>query len=294
MLNTQPLVTIVIIAYNEERFIAEAIESALGQTYSDIEIIVVDDGSKDSTLTIARTYSPRVTAVSQANSGNCSFPRNAGLNLAKGDYISFLDADDILLPNKIATQMALLLQHPEAAFVVNDYCNFRDAIEQPNHFSTCPQLMGEFEKAASSTLLLQPGCGADIMLDENFTIASSPLFKTAAVKALGGFSTELYACEDYHLNYRLASNYPMLVNRELLFKRRLHGANMSSNTLKMSKYYTLSRLHLLADENDKMRRLKLKKIVNRHATNFLRRCIKGRNFKNLRSAAALKLRSIFM
>lgn len=294
MLNNQPLVTIVIIAYNEERFIAEAIESALGQTYSNIEIIVVDDGSKDSTLAIARNYSSKVTAVSQANSGNCSFPRNAGLNLANGEYISFLDADDILLPTKIATQMALLLQYPEAAFVVNDYCNFRDAVEQPNHFSTCPQLMREFELAAGDTLLLQQGQGADLMLEENFTIASSPLFRTSAVKSLGGFSTELYACEDYHLNYRLATQFPMLVNRELLFKRRLHGANMSSNTMKMSKYYTLSRLRLMSGEHNKVRKQKLKKIVSRHATNFLKRCVKERNFKGLQSAVAMKLSSVFI
>lgn len=293
MQNNLPLVTIVIIAYNEERYIAEAIESALGQTYGNLEVIVVDDGSKDATLTIAKRYSPRVTVISQPNSGNCSFPRNAGLHHAKGEYISFLDADDILLPTKIATQLALLSQYPEAVFVVNDYCNFRDTTEQPNHFSTCPLLMKEFE-LAGDTLFLKDGRGADIMLEENFTIASSPLFKTEIVKMLGGFSTELFACEDYHLNYRLATQFPMLVNRQLLFKRRLHGSNMSSNTMKMSKYYTLSRLRLLSAEKNKIRREKLKGIVNRHATNFLKRCIKDSNIKGAFSASVLKLKAMVL
>lgn len=290
MQNTQPLVTIVIIAYNEERFIAEAIESALGQTYSNIEVIVVDDGSKDATVAIANRYSPKVKVISQANSGNCSFPRNAGLKLAKGEYISFLDADDILLPNKIATQVEFLSHYPEAAFVVNDYCNFRDATEQPNHFSTCSLLMKQFELAASNTLLLTDGRAADIMLEENFTCAVSPLFRTATVEKVGGFCNELYACEDYHLNYRLASNYPIVVNKEMVFKRRLHGANMSSNSLKMTKYYSMSRLMLLMNENNVARRVKLKEIVKRHMHAFLKCSIKEKSAHGIVEALKIKLK----
>lgn len=292
MSDSQPLVTIVIIAYNEERFIAESIESALGQTYNNIEIIVVDDGSKDATLSIAKRYASRINVVSQKNSGNCSFPRNAGLMLAKGEYISFLDADDILLPQKISTQLALLKKYSTAALVVNDYCNFRDTDEQRNHFSSCPRLIREFDLAAHNTLLFPAGIGADIMLDENFTIASSPLFKTSAVLAIGGFCDKLYACEDYHLNYRLANKFPMVVSEELLFKRRLHGTNMSSNAMKMSKYYSLSRLMLLSEEKDQFRREKLKVIVKNHTTNFLKRCIRARDAKNLYSAIVMKLKAL--
>lgn len=292
MLIAQPLVTIVIIAYNEECFISEAIESALGQTYNNIEIIVVDDGSKDSTYSIAKSYEPKITVLSQANSGNCSFPRNAGLALAKGEFISFLDADDILLPQKIAKQVALLLDYPSAALVVNDYCNFRGKEEQVNHFSTCPQLMSEFKNAASNIILLPAGKGADIMLEENFTIASSPLFRASAVKEFGGFCTELYACEDYHLNYRLARKFSMLVSNDLLFKRRLHETNMSSNTMKMTKYYTLSRLFLLLSEENKQRKYNLKIITNKHATNFLKICIKKMKIKDLFGALMMKFKSI--
>jgi len=288
-----PLVSIVIIAYNEERYLSAAIESALAQTYENIEVIVVDDGSKDSTLEVAKSFVPKINVISQTNSGNCSFPRNAGLAIAKGEYISFLDGDDVLLPNKIAMQVELLLQHPEAAFVVNDYCNFRDLVQYPNHFSTCPLLMTEFESAQTDTLLLPKGRGADIMLEENFTIASSPLFRTSIVRSIGGFSTILYACEDFHLNYRVASRFQMLVNRELLFRRRLHGTNMSSNSMKMAKYYALSRLLLLSNETDKERRRKLKNITNRYATRFLKCCVKELRFKSISSALKMKIKSLF-
>lgn len=294
MMNENPIVTIVIIAYNEERFISQAIESALAQTYGCIEIIVVDDGSIDTTLKIAKNYSPSVTVVSQANSGNCSFPRNKGLSLATGEYISFLDADDILLPQKISQQVHLMKNFPDAAMVVNDYCNFRASEEQKNHFSSCPKLSRKFDETQSETLFLEKGIGADILLDENFTIASSPLFKVSSIKSLGGFCTELYACEDYHLNYRMAVNFPILVNKDVLFKRRLHGENMSSNLKKMSKYYSLSRLKLLEEENDKNRREKLRTIVKSHISNFIKRSVKDADFKNFCSAFSMKLKCLFI
>lgn len=103
-----PLVSIIIPAYNAEAFIADTIASALAQTWPRKEIIVVDDGSTDRTLWVAEMFlSPEVTVVSQPNSGAAA-ARNAGYRRAKGDYIQFLDADDLLSPDKIAGQVQLL------------------------------------------------------------------------------------------------------------------------------------------------------------------------------------------
>jgi glycosyltransferase involved in cell wall biosynthesis len=100
-----PLVSILIPAYNTERWINETLSSALGQTWPSIEIIVVDDGSRDNTLAVARRYeSAKVKVVTQENRGVC-YARNRALGLAQGDYIQWLDADDILDPNKISLQM---------------------------------------------------------------------------------------------------------------------------------------------------------------------------------------------
>jgi glycosyltransferase involved in cell wall biosynthesis len=101
----QPLVSILIPAFNAETWIAGAISSALGQTWVRKEIIVVDDGSKDGTLASARRFeSPLVTIVTQANEG-ASAARNHAFSLCKGNYIQWLDADDLLAPDKIARQM---------------------------------------------------------------------------------------------------------------------------------------------------------------------------------------------
>src|SRR5688572_32856810 len=99
------LVSILIPAYNAERWIGATIRSALAQTWPDTEIIVIDDGSRDGTLAIARGFQSRsVKVVTQPNTGAAG-ARNAALELAQGAYIQWLDADDLLAPDKIAAQM---------------------------------------------------------------------------------------------------------------------------------------------------------------------------------------------
>lgn len=283
-MQTKPKVSIVIIAYNEERFIKEAIESALDQNYENTEVILVDDGSKDKTVAIAKQFEPNVKVISQKNSGNCSFPRNAGLAIATGEYVSFLDGDDILLPNKISEQVAILQRYPEAALVVSNYCNFKGDEEQNDHFSNCPRLSSGFARLGSETILLVAGTSADIMLEENFTIASSPLFRMDRVRMLGGFRTELCACEDYHLNYRLGMEFPIVVNKQVLFKRRLHDANMSSNTLKMGRFYYLSRWFLYKEEIDADRKKRLEVIVKRNLMRFIKLAIKSKNLRGIKES----------
>lgn len=102
-----PLVSILIPAYNSERWIGDTIKSALAQTWPRREIIIVDDGSKDGTLSVARRFaSKEVTVVTQENQG-ASTARNKAFSLCQGDFIQWLDADDLLAPDKIAKQMAV-------------------------------------------------------------------------------------------------------------------------------------------------------------------------------------------
>lgn len=106
----QPLVSILIPAYNAERWIADAINSVLAQTWQNTEVIVVDDGSVDDTLTIAEKFSSRhIKVLTQENRG-ASAARNSALRQAQGDFVQYLDADDLLAPDKIEHQLRLLLE----------------------------------------------------------------------------------------------------------------------------------------------------------------------------------------
>jgi glycosyltransferase involved in cell wall biosynthesis len=107
-----PLLTVIIPAFNAERYIAAAIESVLGQTCGSFEIIVVDDGSADGTRSVVETFRQRVRYVHQRNAGP-STARNCGIELATGEFVAFLDADDLWHANKTAVQLACFRERPE-------------------------------------------------------------------------------------------------------------------------------------------------------------------------------------
>ena len=123
LISRQPLVTIVMPCFNHERFVAEAIDSVLAQTYLNIEVIIVDDGSTDDTLAIVRKYGAErssVTIISQQNRG-ISAALNAGLSRARGEFVAFIASDDVMLPDKTMEHVTFLTGHPEYAVVAGEY-----------------------------------------------------------------------------------------------------------------------------------------------------------------------------
>jgi len=103
-------VSVIIPCYNQARFLAEAIQSALDQDYPNKEVIVVNDGSPDNTREVAAAFGDRIIYIEQPNNGAAG-ARNAGIRASKGEYIAFLDADDVCLPGRLALQAAILDQH---------------------------------------------------------------------------------------------------------------------------------------------------------------------------------------
>ncbi len=117
-MDADPLVSVIIPCYNGEAFLKEAIESALAQSYRQVEIIVVDDGSTDRSSEIAQKFPVRY--IRQQNRG-LTASRNLGIRESRGSYIVFLDADDRLRPEAIETGLRVLAQHPECAMAVGDH-----------------------------------------------------------------------------------------------------------------------------------------------------------------------------
>lgn len=105
-MSATPQVSVIIPTYNGDRYLAEAIESVLGQSYDNYELLVIDDGSTDSTPAVVRAYGDRIRYIVQDNQG-VAVARNHGLQLAQGSLIAFLDADDVFLPDKLAAQVAV-------------------------------------------------------------------------------------------------------------------------------------------------------------------------------------------
>lgn len=142
---TTTLVSIVIPAYNDERFLAEAIESALGQKNAEAEVIVVDDGSTDGTAQVAESFGDAVTLRRKENGGPSS-ARNAGLDVVHGECVVFLDGDDVLFPDFVSRTLAVLDSHPEAAFVYGQmqYFGRETGISTWPPYSSAELLRGNF------------------------------------------------------------------------------------------------------------------------------------------------------
>src|SRR5688572_23408840 len=100
-----PLITCIIAVYNGERYLGEALDSILGQTYQPLRVVVADDGSTDKTAEVAAHYGARIIYLHQSNQGYAA-SKNLGLNAAQGDFVAFLDADDLWHPEKLERQMA--------------------------------------------------------------------------------------------------------------------------------------------------------------------------------------------
>lgn len=119
----ESLISCIIAVYNGERYLRETLDSILAQTYRPLEIIVADDGSIDGTAKVAADYGDRITYVRQSNQGYAA-AKNLGLHAARGDFVAFLDADDLWHPEKLARQMARLRERPEIDLCLTRYKNF--------------------------------------------------------------------------------------------------------------------------------------------------------------------------
>ncbi len=154
-----PRVTVVTAAYNASGYIAETIESVLRQSYQDFDFIVVDDGSSDTTAEVVRRFEPRVTLIQQPNTG-AGGARNAGFEVATGEYIAIVDADDLWSPDKLGQQVELMDAHPDAGLCYTD-CSSIDEHGSPLKRSmiaahpplTCLALLTSFNPIVTSSVL---------------------------------------------------------------------------------------------------------------------------------------------
>ena len=112
-----PRVSVIIPTYNRADLLGEAIDSVLAQSYQDFEMIVADDGSTDETAMVASKYGDKVRFLALPHRGQPAAPRNAGIAAATGEYISFLDSDDLYLPDKLALQVPALDENPKVGMV---------------------------------------------------------------------------------------------------------------------------------------------------------------------------------
>ncbi len=215
-----PLVSIVIPCYNAEEYIAEAIQSSLDQTYSKVEVIVIDDGSTDGSLNVIRSFGEAVRWKTGPNCGPAA-ARNRGVEISRGDFIQFLDADDLLYPRKVVHQIPLVIE------------NVADIV-------VCDWEVGPMDKPQQTTRCSGAFDGADQVVQTLFkeVHTPSPILSKELFNSVGGFRRELPCSEDHDLYLRLACAGATFAHMpEVLYRVRKVSNSVSSNKLRLCDQY---------------------------------------------------------
>ena len=209
-----PCVSVIIPTYNRCWILKEAIDSVLSQKFSDLEIIVVDDGSMDATKDLLSSYGNQITTICQKNKG-VSAARNVGISIAKGEYVAFLDSDDMWLTEKLSCQHDFFQSHPEAVICQTDEIWIRNGARvNPKNRHKKPS--GMVFEPSLQLCLVSP---------------SAVMIKKNLFDVVGLFNESFPACEDYDLWLRIGLYYPIyLIDRQLVMKRGGHEDQLSRNS----------------------------------------------------------------
>ncbi len=229
-----PTVSVVLPAFNAEKFVGEAIESILAQTFTDFELIVIDDGSTDSTLGILRSFDDdRVRVISNPENLGIVKTRNIGIAKARGDYIAVQDADDLSLPTRLGKQVVYLETHPEVALLG----------------SARKTLLPNGAVRAHKLRLQKPTF--EDLLKRNCFVHGSVMIRKTALEAVGGYNDLFRFAEDYELYLRIAAKYATANLPEPLYVLRRHSRRTTwKSTPQMMLYRLLAREMALGRVSD--------------------------------------------
>jgi glycosyltransferase involved in cell wall biosynthesis len=209
-----PAISVVIPAYNAEGTILETIASVQQQTFSDFELIVINDGSTDGTLELLQGIKDKRLRIFSYENGGLPVARNRGITHATGEFIAFLDADDLWTLDKLELQLAALQQHPEAGVAYSWTSDFVD--EQKETLYSYEPIF--FEGNVLPNLLVK-----------NFIASgSNPLIRREALESVGEFDSTLKSCEDWDFYLRLAAKWQFVVVPKWQILYRRSSTSMSS------------------------------------------------------------------
>ncbi|MBE9179226.1 glycosyltransferase [Oculatella sp. LEGE 06141] len=215
-----PLVSVVIPAFNAAETIQATIASALDQTITALEVIVINDGSNDATLNVVdRIHDPRLKVLSYPN-GGLAIARNRGIAQASGEFISFLDADDLWTSDKLEKQLDALQQHPQAAV----------AYSWTDWIDTCGQFVRHGRHLSPSGNVY-----ADLLVSNFLENGSNLLVQKQALTNVGGFDESLPAAQDWDMGLRLAARYEFAVVRSPQILYRASPGSMSTNVVRLER-----------------------------------------------------------
>lgn len=225
-----PKVTVIIPTYNRAAFLKEAIDSVLDQDFNDFELIVVDDGSTDLTAHLLLSYRQSIRVV-QTDRMGVSTARNAGISVAKGEYIAFLDSDDLYNRKKLSAQISFMEAHPAVKICYTDEIWIRKGV-RVNPKKRHAKYSGWIFEKCLPLCIISP---------------SSVLMVRGLLDEVGLFDETMPVCEDYDLWLRIAVRYPVhFIDRKLIIKRGGHDDQLSSTVWGKDRYRIAALVKILS------------------------------------------------
>jgi glycosyltransferase involved in cell wall biosynthesis len=208
-----PKVSVLMPVYNGERYLREAIESILAQSFGDFEFLIVDDGSSDSSAQIVRSYGdPRIRLEQNQSNAGLIFTLNKGLRLARGSYVARMDCDDVSLPERLERQVAFLESHPQVGICGSWFRKFGHAKEKTVRWSTDPD-------GIRCGLLFDAMVGHPTVMLRRELLADVGLFYDPAYQN----------AEDFELWVRAAQHCELANLGEVLLRYRVHAAQITQS-----------------------------------------------------------------
>lgn len=236
-----PLVSVIIPAYNAERYIEETLESVFKQTHDCLEVLLVDDGSTDGTGARVRAYGDRVQYIQQANAG-VGAARNRGLEAATGDYIAFLDADDLWRPERLEVQLEVASRHPASGLIACDGERFSGGTVRPGH------LLSHWvvdRLAASGSGELSGRFYRESLRSNPIASPSQMLIPRSVTRETGPMITGRNDAEDWDYTLRIALRHPITMHRHSLVRYRVHDESRSGRQSRRQFVWAVWDLRLL-------------------------------------------------
>lgn len=226
------MISIIIPTHNRRDFLAQAIATALAQKGVDKEVIVVDDGSADGTAALLASFGTAVRAVFQPHRG-VSAARNKGIRLAGGEWLAFLDSDDLWMEDKLLRQREFMARHPELKICQTEEIWIRNGRRHnPRRYHRKPQ-----------------GDCFELLLERCLVSPSAVMVHRRLLAEVGGFDETLPACEDYDLWLRIGCRYPLgLLDQALVIKRGGHADQLSATVPALDRYRIRALSKLLRTE----------------------------------------------
>ncbi len=226
------MISVIIPTYNRDATIQRAIDSVLGQSFNDFELIVIDDGSTDKTQKILKSYNHHIVAVRQENKG-VSSARNRGIKIAKGEWIALLDSDDAWKKNKLQKQMDFIDADKKIKICQTDEVWIRDG-KQVNPGHKHKKVSGWIFESCLPLCLVSP---------------SAVMIKQEVFEKIGPFDENMPACEDYDLWLRCALYYPIyLLEDKLTIKYGGHEDQLSKTVWGLDQYRIYALEKILKDK----------------------------------------------